>query len=379
MEYLSIEEITDNLLTYIVSLMPKATQLEKKEVQKQIKNRVYSWIFLQTYTTARMLKQYQNKIEWLEKQLDYNTADDSTLEKIGNNKNIPRLKENYSTVIVYFCVSELPDYGKDIIIPKLTEVSTSPPRVVKFKTKENAKIDYNTSWIDDINAYGIGVLCESNEKGNHNLVESNSINHLISTIPGINFVINLEISTGGRDIEPREAYLERLRTRNVNLQKGQPQWWNEELLMFPFVRKGIPVEAEYGNGTTILYVAGYPYVSSSEKQELNIYFNSDEMRTGGGWNILFDDIIEHNIDIELKLYGTLTSTDFNIIHQYTQEYFDLMEIGQEFYVNDYIAHLRTIDGIVDAEIISPTSRVIRIDDFQIAYLHNLTVTDWIIE
>ncbi len=79
MEYLSIEEITDTLLSHIVSLMPKATQLEKKEIQKQIKNRVYSWIFLQTYATARMLKHYQNKIEWLEKQLDYNTADDSTL------------------------------------------------------------------------------------------------------------------------------------------------------------------------------------------------------------------------------------------------------------------------------------------------------------
>ena len=379
MEYRTTDEIVDDMLSYIVSLMPKATQLEKKQVQRQIKNRVYSWIFLQTFATARILKQYQDKIEWLEKQLDYETADDSTLERVGNNKNIVRLKENASTVIVYFCVSTLPEFGNDIVIPKLTEVSTLPPKVVKFRTKENGRIDYNAEWIPELNAYGIGLLCESIEKGNDTLIEAESIKHLISTIPEIEFITNLEISTGGRDIEPRDAYLERLRTQNVNLQQGQPQWWNEELLRFPFVRKGIPVEAERGNGTTTLYVAGYPYVSVSEKQELSGHFNSDDMRRGGGWNILFDDIVEHNIDIVLKVYGSLTSANFNLIHRAAQEYFDLLNIDQEFYVNDFIAWIKKVDGVTDVEVIMPDVRRVVIGGFQIAYLHNLTVSEWIIE
>lgn len=379
MEYKDTPEIIDELLSYITMLMPKATQLSKEEVQKQIRNRNYSWIFLQTYAMAKLLKQYQDKIEWLEKQLDYETADDATLEKIGNNKNIPRLQATPSNVVVYFCVSELPEVGEDILIPQLTEVSTSTATPIKFRTKESAKITSESEWIAELSAYGVGVVCESIEAGSHTLVEAEAIDTLISTIPEIEFVLNTEISTDGRDLEAREAYIERLRTSNLSLQKGQAQWWTEELAKFSFVKTGVPVEARYGNGTTVVYLAGYPTVTEAEKQTLSDYFNSDDMRTGGGWNILFDEILNVNVSLDIKIYGSLTADDFSEIQTATQAYFDVLGIGEDFYINDYIAYLRTISGVVDAEVIAPDVRLIVIEEFQIANLSSLVVSEWIME
>jgi uncharacterized phage protein gp47/JayE len=142
------------------------------------------------------------------------TAPDSTLDKIASNLGLVRKNARQSKGYITFFKRDTPTF--DITIPAGTVVSTSlttsteSQRFTTLSTVTMYASLASTYFNPDTEVYEIEVPIISVLAGLNTVVGPNSINLMITAIPGIDGCYNKEATSGGQDREDSESFRNRI-------------------------------------------------------------------------------------------------------------------------------------------------------------------------
>lgn len=372
MERRTRQEIINNLVSNVVTLNPEATALVNLQQYSRLRDLLIA--------NGMNIYQLEAVLEQIHKDIFIETASEEALEKKLVDQGMARGGATRSGVIVSIGTDSPPD--RTIIIPANTVIGTSDRQPVNFRTIYSGQITTATpptTAPDGKTYYTTDIQAESVDTGLDTNVNSMSINKFVTAIPGITVVYNDAPSTGGSNIESVAAMKNRLKITGASFDRGTLGWFISQIYQeFPHVQDVRPVRSPYGNGTISLYLAAVPPLNPTQQQEIYNYFMDPSRADAGGWGIEILNIATVGIDLNLRVYRSSHEVDFHAVESISYEYFNTMEIGQDFFNNRYIAYLiKNNSSIVDIDVINPIDQRTPIDDYQVGSLNSVTVEEFV--
>lgn len=362
------QDIINNLVSNVVTLNPEATALLNLQQYSRIRDLLIA--------NGMNIYQLEGVLEQIHKDIFIETASEEALEKKLVDQGMARGGATRSGVTVSIGTDSPPD--RTIIIPANTVIGTSDRPPVNFRIIYSGQITTSTPPTpapDGKTYYTVDLQAESVDAGLGSNVNSMSINKFITAIPGITVVYNDAPSTGGSDIESIAAMRNRLKITGASFDRGTVGWFISQIYQeFPYVQDVKPERSPYGNGTIQLFLAAVPPLNDTQRQEIYDYFMDPVRADAGGWGIEIYNIDTVGIDLTLHVYRSSHDVDFHAVENLSYEYFNTMEIGQDFFNNRYIAYLiQNNDDIVDVEVLIPIDQRTPVADYQICSLNSVTI------
>ncbi|MCH5201993.1 MAG: baseplate J/gp47 family protein [Oscillospiraceae bacterium] len=189
----------------ILNTMEKAYEKETGFVPNQ-----YSDTGIRFRLFAGELYNLKTELEWFKRQMFPNTATGKYLDYHAEERGLNRRGGIKAQGEVLFALEYAAEYP--VTIPKGTVVSTENTVPLRFVTKVEKTIPIGTTFIK------VPTVAEAVGKSYN--VAPQKIENLLTSIPGVIQVINLESFTGGTDVESDEELRERLLYTYRNIDNG---------------------------------------------------------------------------------------------------------------------------------------------------------------
>ncbi len=249
----------------------------------------------------------------------------------------------------------LPDGKRDIPLKTVIKTGDAVPKY--YITTEAGHIDSATP-ADSTGNYTVELSIQSIEKGGMYNVASGAICEIDSSLTGIDYVSNLEQTSGGRDDETIEEVRSRLIDRNIGKTEKTASWFvSETKNNFDFVVDCDCIPRYMGRGTVgiAVRVSGGVDPTAQQLSAIENHFNTDELDPAGGWRVYATPMVSYVWDASIRIFYVDENnipTDENLNNALKLYFAELAKDGE--IIEDWITTsiLNNVNNIKKIEIIS---------------------------
>lgn len=191
---------------------------------------------------------YNNQVnlEFIKRQMFPKSATGEYLDLHASDRGLVRKKAVKATGTLRFYLALI--LQEDLIVPKGTIVATSGSDSYRYVTQYDCVIKAGSA--------GGDVYAVAEEGGINSNVLANTVNVVVTTIPGISKVTNITDFTGGTDSESDESLRERILDSYITISNGTNKAYYKKLAMsVPGVTDAYVVPKARGVGTVNVYIA----------------------------------------------------------------------------------------------------------------------------
>ncbi|MDO4730654.1 MAG: baseplate J/gp47 family protein [Clostridia bacterium] len=274
--------------------------------------------------------------EWLKKQMFVQTATDIQLDYHAQERGIERKKAVKAQGELTFYIQTPVSY--DINIPIGTVCSTASVQDSRYETVEEGIL-----YAGDLEVTLKARSLDEGKKGN---CKAGSISVIITSLPGISEVMNIQAFTGGTEEESDENLRKRIIESYRNISNGtNTAFYKEQALKNENVTSAGVIGLQRGVGTVDVYI----WAGGEPSQDLIDLMQNE-----------FDNLREINVDVEVLSPEQVNCTayfgisckqgyDFESVKENCEnavaEYINSLGIGENYYLAVAGNRILNVDGV----------------------------------
>ncbi len=309
-----------------------------------------------------------SNIEWLKNQVFPQTATEKQLDYHAQQRGLERKQAAKSTGILTFSRDTALLY--DVNIPVGTICSTAGDESIRFVTTKKGTLSAGS--------FSVDVQAQAETGGKSGNVLAQKITVMVTPPPGISKVTNSSAFTGGTQEESDDELRERIIESYKNIPNGtNAAFYKNLVLEYPGISSVSVITKARGTGTVDIYAAAVGGAPSDEVlADIQAELNS---------------LKEINVDVEVNAavekscsvyVNVLPDTGYifedvkEACVQSINEYFDSLDIGQDFLLAGVGNALYNTTGVKNYSILTSRCSDISMEQKEIGVAGTISILEW---